>query len=480
MRISLANLSLFRHHLAAMELLIVGTGYVGLVTGACFAEMGYQVTCLDVNYEKITALQNGYIPIYEPGLEEIVRRNSKAGRLHFTTDYKAAVERATICLIAVDTPVGENGAADLRSLTAACHSIGEHLNGYKVICTKSTVPVGTAAFVKKTIRAALDRREASHDFDVVSNPEFLKEGSSVQDFMKPDRVIIGVETKRAEELMRSLYKPFMLSQERLYVMDIQSAEITKYAANAMLATRISFMNSLSKLCEATGADITQVRRGIGSDERIGLHFLWAGCGFGGSCFPKDLRALDAMMRSHELNSSLFEAVININEQQKETLFQKIANYFEDRGSLKDKTIGILGLSFKPDTDDMREAPALTLIQSLVEAGCHVRLYDPVAMPNAKKLIPQSSLITWCESESEVATNANALVLVTEWKQFRLLDYKALLSTMKGHAFFDGRNQYKPQEMAAIGFDYFSIGRPALYASLENEWSAQQPSIVQSA
>jgi len=456
-----------------MELLIIGTGYVGLVTGACFAEMGYQVTCLDVNLEKINALKNGIIPIYEPGLEEIVRRNSQAGRLHFTTDYKTAVENAHICLIAVDTPVSVTGAADLRSITAVCHSIGEHMNGYKIICTKSTVPVGTAAYVKKTITTALEKREVFHEFDVVSNPEFLKEGSSVQDFMKPDRVIIGVENKRAEEAMRSLYKPFMLSQERLYVMDIQSAEITKYAANAMLATRISFMNSLSKLCEATGADITQVRKGIGSDERIGLHFLWAGCGFGGSCFPKDLRALDAMMQAHSLNSALFDAVITINEEQKETLFQKIESYFDDHGTLTGKAIGILGLSFKPDTDDMREAPALTLIQRLLLCGARVRLYDPVAMPNALKILGDHPSITWCKNEAEVAQGAHALALVTEWKQFRLLDYAALLKNMQGHAFFDGRNQYKPEEMAKAGFDYFSIGRPPLYKALEQEFTQQR-------
>ena len=458
-----------------MKLLIIGTGYVGLVSGACFAEMGFQVTCLDINEEKISLLQRGIVPIYEPSLEELVRRNVQSKRLKFTTDYRKSVEEATLCIMAVDTPISETGAADVRSLVRAATSVGEHMNGYKVIVNKSTVPIGTATLVKKTIQETLERRGASYDFDVVSNPEFLKEGAAVSDCMRPDRIIIGIDSKRAENIMRELYKPFMLSQERLYVMDIASAELTKYAANAMLATRISFMNNLAHLCEATGADITEVRRGIGSDHRIGFDFLWAGMGFGGSCFPKDLKALQAMLKSHSIKSELVDAVIDINQQQKNWLFQKITNYFEGRGGLEGRTIAILGLSFKPDTDDMREAPSLTLIQKLLNARCNVRLFDPVAMNRAKEIIGKNSSIQWCEDEHECANGADAIALVTEWKQFRLFNRPKLLQAMKGHAFFDGRNQYDTAEMAKLGFDYFSIGRSPSYSVLEREfpWTAPQ-------
>jgi len=460
-----------------MELLIIGTGYVGLVTGACFAEMGYRVTCLDVNKEKINLLQAGIIPIYEPGLEEIVRRNTQAKRLTFTTEYQAAVAQAKICILAVDTPVSDSGAADLRSITKAATSIGEHLNDYKIIVNKSTVPVGTAAYVRKVIQAALDKRESALAFDVVSNPEFLKEGSAIADFMRPDRVIIGAESKQAETIMQDLYKPFMLSCERLYFMDIASAELTKYAANAMLANRISFMNWLSQLCEKNGADITEVRKGIGSDKRIGFPFLWAGAGFGGSCFPKDLQALRAIAKAQELDTSLVDAIISINANQKKQLSQKIKNYFENRGGLEGKTIAILGLSFKPDTDDMRQAPSLVLIEELIAAGCMVRLFDPVAMENAKKQLPEAwkASITWCRDEMHAAEKADAIALVTEWKQFRLLDVKQLLKTMSGNAFFDGRNQYNPSEMAKIGCNYISIGRAPSYGVLEHEfeWVTQE-------
>lgn len=457
-----------------MEILIVGTGYVGLVTGACFAEMGFHVTCLDINKEKIAKLENGHIPIYEPGLEEIIRRQMQAKRLSFTCDYKEAVENATVCFLAVDTPVGENGTADLRSITAAATSLGQHLNSYKVIVNKSTVPVGTAEYVRKTICSALEKRSIQIPFDVVSNPEFLKEGSAVADFMRPDRVIIGSDSDQALSIMKELYKPFMLSSERFCIMSIPSAEITKYAANAMLALRISFMNWMSGLCEKTGADITEIRKGIGSDKRIGLAFLWAGAGFGGSCFPKDLQALMATAKANGLDTSLIDAIDRINCSQKELLFEKMTSYFADRDGLSNKTIAILGLSFKPDTDDMREAPSLVLIQRLLSQGAQVRLFDPVAMENARKIIDHPS-ITWCSNELETAEGAHSIVLITEWKQFRLLDFDQLLKIMKGNAFFDGRNQYDPEEMAKKGFDYISIGRAPAISALAHEfpWISQK-------
>ena len=452
-----------------MEILIVGTGYVGLVSGACFAEMGYKVTCLDLNHEKIEQLKLGQIPIYERELEEIVKRNVAAKRLVFTTNYKESVERATICILAVDTPVGKDGAADLKSITAAATSIAEHLNGYKVIINKSTAPIGTVHYIQKTIREHLEKRQVKFSFDVVANPEFLKEGSAVADFMRPDRVIIGCESEKASEIMRELYKPFMLSFERLYFMDIASAELTKYAANAMLAMRISFMNWLGELCEKTGADITEVRKGIGSDKRIGFAFLWAGAGFGGSCFPKDLKALQAIGKSHDLSTAMIDSVIAVNERQKQLLFEKIETYFQSYGGVEGKTIAILGLSFKPDTDDIREAPALVLIEKLLKAKVNVRLFDPVAMPHVKKLLPSSKQVSFCEDALAAAVGSDGLVLVTEWKEFRLLDFENVLKQMKGKAFFDGRNQYPPEEMAKRGFDYVSIGRAPALAALENEF-----------
>jgi UDPglucose 6-dehydrogenase len=455
-----------------MEILIIGTGYVGLVTGACFAEMGYRVICLDINEEKIERLKCAEIPIYEPGLEEIVKRNSQAKRLSFTSNYKEAVERASICFLAVDTPVGPDGSADLRSVTRASISLAEHMNGYKIIVNKSTAPCGTCEHIRKTIRNKLEARGATFAFDMVSNPEFLKEGSAVSDFMRPDRVIVGSDSNKAKEAMRDLYKPFMLSTDRLYFMDIASAELTKYAANAMLATRISFMNWLSHLCEKTGADITEVRKGIGSDKRIGFAFLWAGCGFGGSCFPKDLKALKAIVEAQSLSADIIDAVIAINENQKEFLFEKIDDYFSDRGGLQGKKLGLLGLSFKPDTDDMREAPSLVLIEKLLQNGAQVLLFDPVAMSNARAILKGHERIIWCQDVLEAAEDADALVLVTEWKEFRLLDFQSILEKMQGKAFFDGRNQYDPEEMALRGFDYISIGRAPAFSALakEFEWA----------
>ncbi len=441
------------------NILLVGVGYVGLVTGTCFAEMGNHVICLDKNGEKIESLKQGHIPIYEPGLEEMVRRNSRAGRLVFTCDFKQAVEQTDICMLAVDTPVGPDGACDLTSIKAATRQIAEAMNGYKVIVTKSTVPVGTTRLVRSIITDVLEHRGCSFTFDVVSNPEFLKEGSAVADFMKPDRVVLGVESEQAAKIMRELYRPFMLGSDRVIVMDPASSELTKYAANSMLALRVSFMNWLSNLADATGANILQIRKGIGSDKRIGNAFLWAGVGFGGSCFPKDIKALRQMAVENGIDSMLIDSIEQINGYQKSLLATKIANYFEPLGGLRGKTIGILGLAFKPDTDDMREAASLVVIRQLLELGANVRLFDPVAMENAQNILGTSPQITWCSDEIETATGAHALALITEWKQFRLLDFAALLNRMQDKAFFDGRNQYNPKEMTAYGFDYISIGQP---------------------
>lgn len=454
-----------------MRLLIIGTGYVGLVTGACFAEMGHSVICLDINPDKIEKLKKGIIPIYEPGLEEMARRNAQAGRLSFTTDVVHAMAETEIYFIAVDTPVGADGQADLTQVRAVASSIAKNMSGYRVIVNKSTVPVGTAGLVAHLIRSELEKRGAAYDFDLVSNPEFLKEGNAVQDFMKPDRVIIGAESVKAIGIMKEIYSPFMLSHDRLIIMDIASAEMTKYAANAMLATRISFMNELAGLCELTGADIHKVRVGIGSDKRIGYNFLYSGAGFGGSCLPKDIRALRAHARSIGYETSMIDAVEHVNNRQKRVIAEKIREYFRTRQGLKGKVVGILGLAFKPDTDDMREASSLVLIDQLLKEGALLRLFDPVSMENARKLLPKNSAISWCKDEIETATGADALALMTEWKQFRLLDFAAVLAVMTGNAFFDGRNQYNASEMAKKGFDYFCIGQSPVYAADANITSA---------
>lgn len=451
------------------ELLVVGTGYVGLVTGACFAEMGFTVTCLDIDNAKIQFLQQGGIPIYEPGLEEIIKRNIESKRITFTTEYKQSVERAQVIFLALPTPALPDGRCDLTALFHASHEIAANMHHSKTIVVKSTVPVGTCALLYKNIRETLERDNRSIPFDVVSNPEFLKEGAAVQDFMRPCRVIIGCKSEKAAALMKELYRPFMLSHERMIFMDVASAELTKYAANAMLATRISFMNWLSQLAEKTGADITHIRRGIGSDKRIGYDFLWAGAGFGGSCLPKDTKALKHLCDHVGVPNDLITAVIDINERQKMVLAEKIEAYFLSRGGLKGKTCAILGLSFKPDTDDMRESPSLSIIEALRNKGCTLRLYDPVSMDGAKKWIRNSEELKWCSSELEAAKEADAIVLVTEWKQFRLLRAEELLQEMKGKAFFDGRNQYDPIEMAQYGFDYFSIGRAEAYHTVTSEF-----------
>jgi UDPglucose 6-dehydrogenase len=445
-----------------MNILVIGTGYVGLVTGACFAEMGHKSICLDINAEKIAKLNEGIIPIYEPGLEEIVKRNAKAGRLRFTTDYAEAIASSFVCFIAVDTPVTPEGHADLRYVKEVAQSLAKHMDDYRIIVNKSTVPVGTASTVSQIIQEGLKKRDLSLEFDVVSNPEFLKEGNAVNDFLKPDRVIIGTDNVRAAAIMKEIYSPFMLSHDRLIVMDIASAEMTKYAANAMLATRISFMNELAGLCELLGANINHVRKGIGSDKRIGYNFLYPGPGFGGSCLPKDIRALRASADAQGYETSLIDAVHEVNLRQKNVLGHKIAHYFKN--NLKGKTIAILGLSFKPDTDDMREAPSLSLIQYLLQEQVNLRLFDPIAMDNAKKLFPNTPNIYWGKNELDVATGSHAIVLVTEWRQFRFLDFATLLAKMNGNAFFDGRNQYNPLEMAKKGFDYFSIGQTPSFAN----------------
>lgn len=444
-----------------MDLLVIGTGYVGLVTGTCMAEMGHHVICLDINEEKISKLNQGIIPIYEPGLEEIVRRNVKAKRLSFTSSYKEVVAASQVCFICVDTPIGADGHANLQFVKSAAKTIAEEMQSYTIIVNKSTVPVGTATVVADVIQTTLAARQVAIPFDVVSNPEFLKEGNAVQDFMKPDRVIIGTESPSASAIMKEIYSPFMLNHERLIIMDVASAELTKYAANAMLATRISFMNELAGLCEISGASINHVRKGIGCDPRIGNKFLYAGCGYGGSCFPKDIRALRMFGHSLDYAMPLIDAIETVNDRQKQVLGHKIFHYFSE--GIQNKSFGILGLSFKPDTDDMREAPSLILIQQLLQAGAKVRLFDPVAMDNARNLLPDSPAITWCTDEADTAKGADALVLVTEWKQFRFLDFTALGSSMRHKALFDGRNQYSPSDICSKGFDYIGIGQIPHYA-----------------
>lgn len=439
-----------------MHILMVGAGYVGLVTGACFAEMGHVVTCLDIDEKKIEMLKKGEVPIFEPGLDELIKRNLHHKRLRFTTDYTKAVSEAKVCFIAVPTPSKPDGSCDISYVEAAARSIAKHMNGYKIIVNKSTVPVGTADRVREII---LEERGPSASFDVVSNPEFLKEGAAVHDCLKPDRIIIGSSHPKAIEIMKEIYAPFTLSHDRVLVMDTLSAELTKYAANAMLALRISFMNEIADICKKVGASINEVRKGIGSDSRIGYSFLYAGIGYGGSCFPKDVRALIATAKNAGCDPLIMQATDAVNERQKKVLGQKMIQYFASKGGMKNKTIGIWGLSFKPDTDDMREAPSVTFIKSLLKEGARLRLFDPVSIPNAKLLLGDSSQITWCASEFEAANGADAVALLTEWKQFRLVDFQNVKDQMKGIAFFDGRNQYKPLDMKEKGFDYIAIGIP---------------------
>ena len=437
-----------------MNIAIVGTGYVGLVTGTCFAETGVNVTCVDVNAEKIESLQKGIIPIYEPGLEGMVQRNVNAGRLHFTTSLENCLDNVDIVFSAVGTPPDEDGSADLSYVLAVAKTIGAHMKKYTLVVTKSTVPLGTAHKGKDTIQAELDKRGVAIEFDVASNPEFLKEGNAIDDFMSPDRVVVGVESERAKKLMTKLYKPFMMLNSRVIFMDIPSAEMTKYAANSMLATRISFMNDIANLCELVGADVNMVRDGIGSDSRIGRKFLYPGCGYGGSCFPKDVKALIKTAEQNGYPMRVLKAVEDVNETQKSLLFEKLEKVFN--GDLEGKTIALWGLAFKPGTDDMREAPALVLIEKLRKAGCVVRAYDPAAMEESKRRIGDT--IFYARDMYDALLDADALMLVTEWKEFRLPAWGVVKKTMKQAVVLDGRNIYDAKELQDLGFVYHCIGK----------------------
>ena len=440
-----------------MKIAVVGTGYVGLVTGTCFAEIGVDVVCVDIDAEKIARIERGDIPIYEPGLDEMVIRNMKAGRLRFATDLSACLDGGEILFSAVGTPPDADGSADLRYGLDVAHSVGRYMTDYLVVVTKSTVPVGTARKVKAAIQSELDKRGEKIDFDVASNPEFLKEGNAIADFMRPDRVVVGVESERAEALMQKLYKPFMINKYRIIITDIPSAEMIKYAANAMLATRISFMNEIALLCDEVGADVGAVRKGIGADDRIGSRFLYAGCGYGGSCFPKDVKALIKTAEENDCDMQILKAVERVNESQKELLYHRLFRYFD--GKISGRKFAVWGLSFKPETDDMREAPALILIDKLCDAGARVKVYDPVAMPECKRRI--GNKVEYAENIYEAVADVDALLIVTEWKEFRLPDWKTVIRSMKSPVIFDGRNIYDPSEMRELGFAYYSIGRPTV-------------------
>jgi len=435
-----------------MNIAIVGTGYVGLVSGTCFAEMGAHVTCVDVDAQKIEKLNNGIMPIYEPGLEELVKRNVEYGRLQFTTDLTEVLDDVEVVFSAVGTPPDEDGSADLKYVLAVAKQFGQHINKYTILVTKSTVPVGTASKVKAAVQAELDKRGVSVPFDVASNPEFLKEGAAIKDFMSPDRVVVGTESDKAREVMTRLYKPFLINNFRVIFMDIPSAEMTKYAANAMLATRISFMNDIANLCERVGANVDSVRKGIGTDTRIGTKFLYAGCGYGGSCFPKDVKALVHTGLEHGYHMEVIEAVERVNEKQKSIVYDKIVNAI---GSVKGKTIAILGLSFKPETDDMREAPALVVIDRLLKDGATVRVFDPIAMDECRRRI--GDVVTYCQNMYDAADGADVFTLMTEWRQFRLPSWNVVKKVMNGNVVVDGRNIYDRGELEDQGFVYTRIG-----------------------
>lgn len=437
-----------------MKVAIVGTGYVGLVTGTCFAEMGTEVYCVDVDKQKIENLKQGIIPIYEPGLEEMVHRNSQAERLRFTSDLKDCLDEVEVLFSAVGTPPDEDGSADLRYVLEVAREIGRNINKYVLVVTKSTVPVGTAAKVKQVIQEELDKRGVSVEFDIASNPEFLKEGAAIKDFMSPDRVVVGVESDRAKELMTRLYRPFLLNNFRVIFMDVPSAEMTKYAANAMLATRISFINDVANLCELVGADVNMVRKGIGADNRIGSRFLYPGCGYGGSCFPKDVKALISTAKEYGYPMRILQAVEDVNDRQKSILFRKLEDFY--KGNLKGKTIALWGLSFKPETDDIREAPSLVLIEQLLAVGCSVKAYDPVAMSEARRRFGDS--IEFCKDIYETVLDADALLVVTEWKEFRLPSWNTIKKLMQKPLILDGRNIYDIEELEQKGFIYSCIGR----------------------
>lgn len=440
-----------------MNIAIVGTGYVGLVSGSCFSEMGINVTCIDIDSKKIERLCNGVIPIYEPGLEEMVRKNRANGRLSFSTSLASCIDSCDAVFIAVGTPPGEDGSADLQYVLDVARTFGKLIRKYTLLVTKSTVPIGTANRVKEAVREELEKRGENISFDVASNPEFLKEGSAIKDFMSPDRIVIGVDSLRAKELMERIYRPFQLNNYRVIMMDILSAEMTKYAANAMLATRISFMNEMARLCEATGANIDKVRAGIASDSRIGSKFLYPGCGYGGSCFPKDVKALVKTGEEHGVKMEVIASVEHVNQLQKRVVFEKLLQAFD--GDLKGRRIAVWGLSFKPETDDMREAPSVVIIRLLLEAGAEVIVYDPVAMDESKKRYLGDS-IKYAVSQYEAVEGADALALVTEWKLFRVIDWNRLKNAMKGRIVVDGRNIYSADEMRDNGFRYYSIGKKA--------------------
>jgi len=438
-----------------MNIAVVGTGYVGLVSGACFADTGANVTCVDVDADKIERLKNGEIPIYEPGLDELVKKNFSAGRLKFTTDLSSVLDDVQIVFSAVGTPPDEDGSADLKYVLQVARTIGQNLNHYVVVVTKSTVPVGTAKKVRHTIEEELQKRGVDIEFDVASNPEFLKEGNAIKDFMSPDRVVVGVESEHAKKVLSKLYKPFLLNNFRVIFMDIPSAEMTKYAANSMLATRISFMNDIANLCERVGADVNMVRAGIGADTRIGRKFLYAGCGYGGSCFPKDVKALIKTADQNGYSMEVLKAVERVNEMQKSILFEKLQKAFDGQ-SLKGKTIAMWGLSFKPETDDMRESTALVMINLLLEAGCIVRAYDPVAMNECKRRIGDK--ITYCRDMYDAVLDADALLLLTEWKEFRLPTWGVIKKAMKRPLVIDGRNIFDIEELHENEFEYHCIGK----------------------
>jgi UDPglucose 6-dehydrogenase len=437
-----------------MKIAVIGTGYVGLVTGTCFAETGVMVTCVDVDSEKVKKLRNGIVPIYEPGLDVMIKRNTEKSNLHFTTDIREGIKDAEAIFIAVGTPPGDDGSADLQNVKKVASEIGQHIYSYTVVVTKSTVPVGTAEVVRNVIQKELKKRKADVPFDMASNPEFLKEGSAIDDFLKPERIVIGIDSDRAQEIMRKLYMPFLLNNHPIFFMDIASAEITKYAANAMLATRISFINEIANLCDVLGADVNQVRTGIGSDSRIGSKFIYPGAGYGGSCFPKDVKALIKTANDHGYELNVVKAVEKANEYQKTVLFSKIKKHFKNK--LKNKLFGIWGLSFKPQTDDVREASSLVIIDLLLKEGASIIAYDPVAMGEIEKIM--GNKIRYASNPYEALKNTDALVLITEWPEFRMPDFEKIGKQMKDKVIFDGRNIYNPDEIKRAGFTYYGIGR----------------------
>ncbi len=441
-----------------MRITVIGTGYVGLVTGTCFAEMGNSVVCVDTNDHKIAQLKEGEIPIYEPGLKELVQKNFQKGSLKFTTSIAEGLHNAEIAFIAVGTPMGDDGSADLQYVLSVASSIGEHLQGDLIVVDKSTVPVGTADKVRATIQQKLDARNCSFDFDIISNPEFLKEGAAVNDFMKPDRVVVGADNASSLEIMKQLYNPFFKTRDRLITMDVRSAEMTKYAANAMLATKISFMNEMANICERIGADVNMVREGIGSDSRIGYNFIFPGCGYGGSCFPKDVKALSKIALDNGYETRLINSVEKVNDVQKTILAEKVKKRFGT--DLSDRTFGIWGLSFKPETDDMRESTAIYTVKILSALGAKFKVYDPKAMKEAKDhyLKPYEAVVTYCNNKYDVLDSVDALILHTEWKEFRSPDFDEMSKRMKSSIFFDGRNQFNDQAMEDLGFEYFRIGK----------------------